>query len=136
MTRARRLPGGGRIDRTRRLGFHFDGAAYAGHPGDTLASALLANGVGIVGRGVYSGRPRGIVAAGVEDPGALVQVELPGGSEPMLRAAAVELFDGLVADGLPGKGRLTIERESARFDKRYRHVDVLVIGGGAAGVAH
>jgi len=135
MTRARRLPGGGRIDRTRRLGFHFDGAAYAGHPGDTLASALLANGVGIVGRGVYSGRPRGIVAAGVEDPGALVQVELPGGSEPMLRAAAVELFDGLVADGLPGKGRLTIERESARFDKRYRHVDVLVIGGGAAGIA-
>lgn len=135
MTRARRLPAGGSIDRSRTLRFTFDGTAYTGHPGDTLASALLANGVGIVGRGVYSGKPRGIVAAGVEDPGALVQAELPGGSEPMLRAAALELTDGLVATGLPGRGRLTIERETARFDKRFVFCDVLVVGGGPAGLA-
>ena len=126
MTRARRLAAGGRIDRSRPLRFTYEGAVLHGYAGDTLASALLANGIGIVGSGIYSGRPRGIVAAGVEDPGGLVQVELPGGSEPMVRAAAVELFDGLAARGLAGKGRLSVERETARFDKRFVHCDVQI----------
>jgi sarcosine oxidase subunit alpha len=129
-----RVAAGGRIDRSRPLRFTFDGVAYQGFAGDTLASALLANGVDVVARGVYSGRPRGIMAAGVEEPGALVQVDGPTASEPMLRATAVELFDGLVARGLPGKGELILG-DTGRFDKRYVHCDVLVVGGGPAGIA-
>ncbi|MFN8620006.1 MAG: 2Fe-2S iron-sulfur cluster-binding protein [Chloroflexota bacterium] len=131
---ATRLPSGGRIDRSRPLRFTFDGAAHTGFAGDTLGSALLANGVDVVARGVYSGRPRGILAAGVEEPGALVQVETATASEPMLRAPAVELVDGLAAYGLQGKGRLVPEA-GGRFDKRWVHCDVLVIGGGPAGLA-
>ena len=129
-----RVATGGRVDRSRPLRFTFDGVAYTGFAGDTLASALLANGVGIVARGVYTGRPRGIMAAGVDDPGALVQVDGTTASEPMLRAAAVELVDGLVARGLAGKGRL-VPGDTGRFDKRHVHCDVLVVGGGPAGVA-
>jgi len=129
-----RLTAGGRVDRARPLRFTFDGIAYEGLAGDTLASALLANGMGIVARGVDTGRPRGIMAAGVEDPGALIQVDGPTASEPMLRATAVELVDGLVARGLPGRGRLVLG-DTGRFDKRFVHCDVLVVGGGPAGVA-
>lgn len=70
-----RLPTGGRIDRSRLLRFTFDGRAMTGHPGDTLASALLANGVRIVGRSFKYHRPRGIMGAGVEEAGALVALE-------------------------------------------------------------
>lgn len=69
-----RLAEGGAIDRSRRLGFRFDGRAYEGHPGDTLASALLANGVRLVGRSFKYHRPRGIVAAGADEPNALVEL--------------------------------------------------------------
>ena len=61
-----RLGQGGRIDRSRALSFTFDGRAYAGWSGDTLASALLANGVHLVGRSFKYHRPRGVYAAGVE----------------------------------------------------------------------
>jgi sarcosine oxidase subunit alpha len=62
----RRLATGGRVDRGAPIAFAFDGVAYEGLRGDTLASALLANGVDVVARSIYRGRPRGVVSAGVE----------------------------------------------------------------------
>ncbi len=92
-----RLASGGEIDRARSLGFVFDGTRHVGHPGDTLASALLANGVRLVGRSFKYHRPRGIVAAGPEEPNALMGVGLGARAEPDTRATMQELFDGLVA---------------------------------------
>ena len=133
---ASRLPAGGRIDRAQPLAFAFDGADYSGFAGDTLASALLANGVSVVARGIHTGRARGIMAAGVEEPNALVRVEWPSGVvEPMLRATEVELLEGLRAQGLAARGRLVEEAAPARFDRRHAHCDVLVVGGGPAGLA-
>src|SRR5271165_4827571 len=88
----------GLIDRSRPLSFTFDGVAHQGYAGDTLASALIANGVHLVGRSYKYHRPRGIVGAGAEEPNALVGVARgPGRFTPNLRATQVELFDGLVA---------------------------------------
>ncbi|MGK9168310.1 (2Fe-2S)-binding protein [Inquilinus limosus] len=92
-----RLARGGLIDRSRRLGFTFDGRRYDGHPGDTLASALLANGVRLVGRSFKYHRPRGILSAGSEEPNALVELRTGARHEPNTRATMVELYDGLVA---------------------------------------
>ncbi|MBS0564956.1 MAG: sarcosine oxidase subunit alpha family protein [Proteobacteria bacterium] len=88
---------GGQIDRSRSLSFSFDGIRYQGHPGDTLASALLANGVRLMGRGFKYHRPRGPISAGSEEPNAIV--ELRGGArrEPNTRATVAELHDGLEA---------------------------------------
>src|SRR4051794_550668 len=94
-----RLPTGGRIDRAKRLRFHFDGRRYEGFSGDTLASALIANGVHLVGRSFKYHRPRGIMAAGAEEPNALVNVARdPARATPNLRATQIELFDGLMAE--------------------------------------
>jgi sarcosine oxidase subunit alpha len=93
-----RIAAGGRIDRSRSLHFRFDGTAFEGHPGDTLASALLANGVRLVGRSFKLHRPRGIFSAGVEEPNALVALRSFARHEPNTRATVVELFDGLVAE--------------------------------------
>jgi sarcosine oxidase subunit alpha len=134
MTGQFRVDGRGRTDRGTELTFTFDGTRYHGHPGDTLASALLANGVHNVATGIKYGRPRGIMAAGVEDPGALVQIEAPF-PEPMLTATTVELYDGLVARGLRGQGRLGGEPDPARYDAMHAHCDVLVVGAGPAGLA-
>ena len=117
------------------LRFTFDGVEHTGVAGDTLAAALLRAGVDVVGTSIYLGRPRGIGAAGAEEPNALVQVELGGGSEPMLRATEVELFDGLRARGLPGRGTLAAEPDPGYYDKVHAHCDVLVVGGGPAGRA-
>lgn len=125
---------GGRIDRSRVLHFTFDGVELTGHPGDTLASALLANGVHRVGTSVNLGRPRGIGAAWAEDPSGLVQIEEPF-PEPMLLASTVELTEGLVARGLPGRGRLASVPDPARYDAMHTHTDVLVVGAGPAGLA-
>jgi sarcosine oxidase, subunit alpha len=134
-----RAASGGRIDRSRAIGFTFDGRALTGFAGDTLASALIANGVDVVGRGIYSGRPRGVFSAGVEEPNALVQITRADGvSEPMVRATTVELEDGLVATSLAGRGRLVGAHDRpdpGRFDRRFAHCDVLVVGGGPAGIA-
>jgi sarcosine oxidase subunit alpha len=92
-----RLPAGGRIDRTRTIGFRFDGKALTGHPGDTLASALLANGVQLVGRSFKYHRPRGMLTAGAAEPSALVTVGTGGRTEANTRATMIELHDGLVA---------------------------------------
>ena len=92
-----RKPEGGRIDRTRGIAFTFDGRRCLGHPGDTLASALLANGVGIVGRSMKFHRPRGVLTAGIEEPNALVTVDWGSGRIPTVRATAMPLLDGLEA---------------------------------------
>jgi sarcosine oxidase subunit alpha len=92
-----RLDRGGRIDRRQPLRFTFDGAGYEGYAGDTLASALLANGVHLVGRSFKYHRPRGIVAAGAEEPNALVQLGQGARTEPNVRATQVELYDNLSA---------------------------------------
>ena len=95
-----RLATGGRIDRRRPLSFTFNGRGYQGYAGDTLASALLANGVQLVARSFKYHRPRGIVGAGSEEPNALVQLETGAYSEPNLRATQVELYDGLTASSV------------------------------------
>ena len=74
VTQSHRLAQGGIVDRSRALRFRFDGAPYEGYPGDTLASALLANGVHLVARSFKYHRPRGILAAGADEPNALVQL--------------------------------------------------------------
>ena len=131
----RRLASGGRVDRSRPLAFSFDGRSYTGCAGDTLASALIANGIDVVGRSVLRGRPRGIYAAGAEEPNALVQLADGVGSEPLRRATEVELYDGLRAESLAGRGRLSPEPDPARYDKLHAHCDVLVVGAGPAGLA-
>ena len=88
---------GGLIDRSRRLPFTFDGRAYQGHPGDTLASALLANGVRLMGRSFKYHRPRGPLSAGSEEPNALVHLRSGARAEPNTRATTAELYDGLEA---------------------------------------
>ena len=179
MTQRFRLPRGGRIDRSRTFRFRFDGREYEGHPGDTLAAALLANGVRVVARSWKFHRPRGIFAAGMEEPSALVQLD----DEPNRRATDIVLYDGLVATSqhaspslafdvaapvgwlaplfpagfyykiffrspalwrwlwepmlrrMAGLGRAPRKPSPARGDKTHTHCDVLVVGGGPAGLA-
>ena len=88
---------GGCIDRARVLRVRFDGREYQGLAGDTLASALLANGVRMVGRSYKYHRPRGIVGAGFEEPNALVEIGEGASRAPNQRATEVELVDGLIA---------------------------------------
>jgi sarcosine oxidase subunit alpha len=133
-SQSHRLPEGGRIDRSAVLTFTVDGVEYAGHPGDTVASALLANGRVRVGDSIYRSRPRGIVSAGPEEPNALLQV---GGeqSEPMVPATVRALVDGFSASTLSGFGVLDPEPDPATYDKKFVHTDVLVVGGGPSGIA-
>ncbi len=177
-----RLGQGGLVDRGRRLGFRFDEARLEGLAGDTLASALLANGVHLVGRGFKYHRPRGVLTAGSAEPNALVELRTGARREPNTRATMIELYDGLVAasqnrwpnlrhDVLsvndllsrflpagfyyktfmwPPKAWLTYEKfirraaglgsaaeepDPDRYERMNVHCDVLVIGGGAAGLA-
>jgi len=110
--------------------FRFAGLEYEGREGDTLAAALVRNGVLGGFRSIYRGRPRGVYTADEQEPNALVQI----GAEPMLRATLVELEEGLEAVPLAGKGRL-VAAEERRCDVRQAHCDVLVVGGGRSGVA-
>jgi sarcosine oxidase subunit alpha len=170
------------IDRTSEFAFSFDGRAYRGHPGDTLASALLANGVHLVGRSFKYHRPRGILTAGPEEPNALVELREGARREPNTRATTAELFDGLVAASqnrwpslrfdllavnsllapilsagfyyktfmwpasfwekvyeplirrAAGLGRAATGNDPDGYEKAFLHCDVLVAGGGAAGL--
>ncbi len=98
MSQSHRTTEGGRIDRSQRLMFNFNGKRYWGYKGDTLASALLANGVHLIARSFKYHRPRGIMAAGAEDPCGMVQLREGERTEPNIRATQVELYDGLVAN--------------------------------------
>lgn len=107
MNQAFRNADGGQIDRGTRINFTFDGQRYQGNAGDTLASALLANGVRLVGRSFKYHRPRGIVGSGAEEPNALIQLGEGALTEPNTRATQIELFEGLVAasqNAWPGVG--------------------------------
>lgn len=79
------------------INFSFDGKTYQAHEGDTLAAALLRNGIGLVGRSFKYHRPRGIMTAGIEEPNALVTVGDGGRTEPNTRATDVFVYEGLVA---------------------------------------
>ncbi|WP_372619490.1 sarcosine oxidase subunit alpha family protein [Falsiroseomonas sp.] len=177
-----RLKTGGQIDRTRTLSFSFDGKRFAGNPGDTLASALLANGVRLVARSFKYHRPRGILSAGAEEPNALVELHSGARREPNTRATQIELFEGLearsqnrwpslaldlgavngffaplIAAGFyyktfmwpasfweklyeplirraAGLGRAPDGPDPDRYERAHLHCDVLVVGGGAAGL--
>ncbi|WP_305857339.1 sarcosine oxidase subunit alpha [Balneatrix alpica] len=98
-----RLSSGGRIDRSRPLSFTFNGKQYQGYAGDTLASALLANGVDVLGRSFKYSRPRGIVAAGAEEPNAILQLGATEATQvPNVRATQQELFNGLACTSTNG----------------------------------
>ena len=179
----RRLSSGGRIDRDRVLAFTLEGRALSGFAGDTLASALLANGIRLVGRSFKYHRPRGFVAAGVEEPNGLFTLGTGGRTTPNVAATVTELYEGLAAkrqNGSPsvdfdlmainsllapllgagfyyktfmgprqgswmfyepfirraaGLGRALHERDPDRYETRYKHADVAVIGAGPAGLA-
>lgn len=90
-----RIDGKGLVDRTKPVRFRFDGKDYAGYKGDTLASALLANDVRLVGRSFKYHRPRGVLTAGSEEPNALVEVMGPTNQTPNVRATVQEVFEGL-----------------------------------------
>ena len=182
MTQRNRLPSGGRIDRERSLDFTFNGRRYQGYQGDTLASALLANGVGVVGRSFKYHRPRGIVGGGVEEPNAILQVGSGASTLPNQPATQVELYGGLAANSVncwpsvdidvyaindlfsrflapgfyyktfmwprrhwrryerfirkaAGLGVAPEEPDRDRYDSMNVHCDVLVVGGGPAGLA-
>jgi sarcosine oxidase subunit alpha len=131
----RRLSQGGRIHRDRPLGFTWDGRELTGFEGDTLASALLASGVDVLGTSACFGRPRGITSAGLEEANGFAQILSGGASEPLVRATGVTLYQGLAAESRITRGLLANDADGARFDKRYAHADVLVIGAGPAGIA-
>ena len=92
-----RIDGKGLIDRNAAIGFRFDGRDYVGAQGDTLSSALMANGVKLVGRSFKYHRPRGVLTAGSEEPNALVEIHEDGQQTPNVRATMQELFAGLDA---------------------------------------
>jgi len=178
-----RLSTGGRlIDRSRQVKFTFNGKSFKGVEGDTLASALLANGQTIMGRSFKYHRPRGVMTSGAEEPNALMGLGKGAKFEPNQRATTTELFDGLTAESqnhwpsldwdigevnaalsgfLPagfyyktfihprpfwkhvfepvirqsaGLGKVPKERDADRYEHFYAHVDVVIAGGGIAGL--
>ncbi len=178
-----RLRTGGLIDRGRSLSFRFDGAAYGGYAGDTLAAALLASGVKRVGRSFKYHRSRGILTAGSEESNALVELRSGSRREPNTRATVAELYEGLEAHSqnrfpslafdmgainsllsplfvagfyyktfmwpaalweklyepiirrAAGLGRASAEPDPDTYAKSHAFCDVLVVGGGPAGLA-
>lgn len=133
MTQTFRTPSGGRVDRDTPIDFVFDGATYTGYAGDSLASALLANGVRSITSSVILNRSRGVTGAWADDATAQIGVDAPY-SEPMVPATTVELCPGLVAHGVPGLGRLSFDVDTARYDSLHHHPDLLVVGAGPAGL--
>ena len=182
MTQVNRLHGG-LIDRSETWSFRFDGKWMQGYKGDTLASALLANNVRLMGRSFKYHRPRGPLTAGSEEPNAIVELRDGARKEPNTRATTAELFDGLVANSqnrwpslsfdamaindrlsnffaagfyyktfmwpaafwekvyepiirkAAGLGSLSHAPDPDTYEKGFLHCDVLIIGGGPAGLA-
>ncbi|TIT72986.1 MAG: FAD-dependent oxidoreductase, partial [Mesorhizobium sp.] len=184
MTPSFRISGAGRLKQAKTARFSFDGQAYTGVDGDTLASALLANGVHLVGRSFKYHRPRGFLSAGAEEPSALVQIVRDDARKtPNVRATVQELYDGLTANSqnrwpslafdvgavndiasplfsagfyyktfmwpkaawkslyepkiraAAGLGVSPDKPDPDHYGARYAHCEVLVLGGGAAGIA-
>ena len=178
--RGRRTSGGTTVDRRKPLSFSWAGRTYQGFAGDTLASALLANGVSIVGRSFKYHRPRGLIAAGLDESNGIIQLERGADTVPNVKATQIELYEGLTADPVnvwpsvdfdvmavnslfkqfipaafyyktflwpnwhlfersirkaAGLGVAPSEVDPDTYEHRYAHVDVLVIGSGAAGLA-
>jgi len=106
----RRLNEGGRIDRNKKIQFNFNGNSYEGYAGDTLASALLANGVSFVARSWKYHRPRGILGSGVEEPNALVQLFDGARTIPNARMTEVELVEGLTARSVHAEPNLNFDK--------------------------
>ena len=104
-----RIDGKGLVDRTKPVRFRFDGRDYAGYKGDTLASALIANDVRLVGRSFKYHRPRGVLTAGSEEPNALVEVIGAKNQTPNVRATVQEVFEGLVAQSQNRLGSLRFD---------------------------
>jgi sarcosine oxidase subunit alpha len=174
-----RLSHGGQIDRLRSIAFRFNGRSYAGYAGDTLASALLANGIRTVARSFKFHRPRGIFACGVEEPNGLLTLSCGAHSIPLSRAPCIELTAGLEAHShagwpslnwdagrvldavstlwaagfynktfirpswhayegiirrMAGLGRAPTGRDPDRYEVQNAHCDLLVVGGGVAGL--
>ena len=97
-----RLPRGGRLDRSAEISFGFNGKTYTGFSGDTLASAILANGIRIVGRSLKFHRPRGVLSCGSEEPNAVVQLGVGADTLPAARAPLIELAADLSARSVSG----------------------------------
>ena len=183
MSQAFRLKNGGLINRDKKISFIFNGKTYTGYEGDTLASALLANGVYLIGRSFKYHRPRGIIAAGVEDANGKVQLYKDNITEPNVNITELELVDGLriksqncwpsvsfdigainnflnrffpagfyyktfmwpksfwykVYEPLirkaAGMGTASLKPDPDRYDHRYEHCDILVVGSGPSGIA-
>ena len=103
MSQVNRLSQGGRIDRSQPLTFNFNGQTYQGYAGDTLAAALLANGVDVIGRSFKYSRPRGIIAAGAEEPNAVLQIGSTEAAQiPNVRATQQALYQNLTATSTNG----------------------------------
>jgi sarcosine oxidase subunit alpha len=117
----------------REVEFNFDDKQYSGREGESLAAALLRNGLLHITNSTYHGRPRGVIGLGVEEPNALVQL-VSGTQESMLPATVIEVASGLAARSLTGIGALPETPDEARYDKTNRYVDTLVIGAGVAGL--
>ncbi|MEO7966974.1 MAG: 2Fe-2S iron-sulfur cluster-binding protein, partial [Gemmatimonadaceae bacterium] len=133
----RRLTTGGRIDRERPISFTWNGETHTGFAGDSLASALLGAGIDVIGQSVTENRPRGIMSAGLEEATGFAQIESGGASEPLVRLTALPLYEGLAGTGgrRIAKGIIAGEIDAARFDKRFAHCDVLIVGAGPAGLS-
>ncbi len=108
MTQSNRIAGG-LVDRSKQLSFTFNNKSMTGYEGDTLASALLANGQRLVGRSFKYHRPRGIVSAGSEEPNAMVHLRRGAAQEPNTRATVAELFNGLEATSQNHRGSLEFD---------------------------
>jgi len=104
-----RIAGKGLIDRTKPVSFTFDGKPYQGFKGDTVASALLANGVKVVGRSFKYHRPRGVLTAGSEEPNAMIEVIGATNQTPNVRATMQELFEGLTTRSQNRMGSLRFD---------------------------
>ncbi|WP_426733594.1 sarcosine oxidase subunit alpha family protein [Glutamicibacter sp. 2E12] len=142
MSKPQRLPAAqstrARINREEPLALSIGGAQLSAFRGDTVASAMLANGLRKAGNSLYLDRPRGIFAAGVEEPNALVTVGARHEQdidESMLPATTVAVTDGLDATLLSGLGVLDPATDPAYYDHVHVHTDVLVVGAGPAGLA-
>ena len=183
MSQEFRIASGGLIDRGKEISFIFNGNKYTGYKGDTLASALLANGIHLIGRSFKYHRPRGIFAAGVEDANGKVQLYKDNITEPNVNVTEIELVEGLRIESqncwpsvkfdigginnffsrffpagfyyktfmwpksfwyhvyepfirkAAGMGKAPLDPDPDRYEHRYEHCDILIVGSGPSGIS-